>query len=170
MLDRYPLHVHHLADQAGQVRQRTSELPGVGVGERLLLLIGGPLVDEHHDLPAGRGEHVAGDLHHVDQRKATDVDPSDRSPVEVVGDECVARSPVRVLAHPARAQHPARAGLEQGSLQVVDDVRRLGPLLRHRHGPHPFRHSMGDRRRPCWRWPLQWRCNRTAMGSCDHPE
>src|SRR5207244_1383012 len=36
------------------------------------------------------------------------------------------------------AQHPARARLEQGSLQVVDDARRLGLLLRHRHGRHSF--------------------------------
>src|SRR5947207_858691 len=47
-------------------------------------------------------------------------------------------SPIRILPHPTRAQHPTRARLQQRALEVVHDRGRLGRLLRHRHGHHPF--------------------------------
>src|SRR5581483_7190397 len=149
--DRGPTDLHDLADQARQVGQRPAELARVGVEERLHLLVRGPIVNEDHDPPRSRRQHVAGDLDDVHDRQPADVDALHRPGVEEVGDERVARSPIGVLADPARTSHAARAGLEPRSLQVVDDVGRLRPLLGHRHRHHPFR------RRRAMRHP-GWRC------------
>jgi hypothetical protein len=50
---------------------------------------------------------------------AGDVDAIDRALVEVPGNDGVTGAEVRILADPARAQHPTVADLEQSSFQMI---------------------------------------------------
>src|SRR5262249_53780437 len=70
------------------------------------------------------------DVHHGEPAH---VDAVDRPRVELVRDERVARAAVGVFAYPARTEHPARARLEQRSLECVALAGRPGLLLRDRH-------------------------------------
>ena len=83
--DRCSLDRYDLADQPGEVGERSAEATAERVADRLELLVRGPLVDERDDAPGPWIEHVSRDLAHVDEREAADIDAADRAGVQVVG-------------------------------------------------------------------------------------
>jgi len=142
MRDRGRFHAERLADQAGEVGERPAELSGVGVKDRLALIVRRALVDEHHLLPAPRRQDVSWDVDDAHEVQAAHVDATDRAAVEVVGIEGVACPAVGVLADPAGTQHSAGACLEQRAFELVDD---LGRVSGRTHGI-PFRSWVATRR------------------------
>ena len=73
-------------------------------------------------------------MNDVDQTQPRDVDSVNGAGVEVIGDERFAVSLIGVLSDPAGAEHPARAGLEESALELVDSALLLGSLASCDHG------------------------------------
>jgi hypothetical protein len=110
-----------LADELCQVGHRAAQLARPHVEQRLLLLVGRAIVDVDdyapvalEDVPRDEGEDAEG--------PARDVGPVDRALVDVPREHACARPAVRVLADPTRAEHVARADLQQLPLELVRHV------------------------------------------------
>ncbi len=84
-----------------------------------LLLVGGPVVDEHGRLPRLRCQDVARDMHRQGDRPIRHVDALDGAAVDVPGERRVTGAAVGVLANPARTEHVAAAHFEQLALDFV---------------------------------------------------
>src|SRR5262245_15806619 len=117
--DRDPLDGGDLPNESGEVGDGAAELPGEQLEQDVLLLVGRSIVDEDRGLPRFRLEDVLGDVGRDGDRQPADVDAFDRALLDTPGNRRVARLVVGVLADPARAEHVARADLEQPAFDVV---------------------------------------------------
>src|SRR5581483_7135001 len=104
--------------QLRQFRDRAPELAAVQIDERLVLRVGGPLVEIQRDAEIAV-EHVAGNVRDNRDGAAADIETVDRALVEAVGEHRIAGAVIRILADPARAQHAAIAYFEQPAFQMV---------------------------------------------------
>jgi hypothetical protein len=117
--DRRPLDPDHLADQSGEIRDGTAELPGEQAEQRTLLFVGRSVVDEDDGGPRLRFEDVLRDVGRDRDRQTVDGDAFDRALVDAPGDRRVAGLVVGVLADPARAEDIARADFQQATFDLV---------------------------------------------------
>ena len=127
--DRRALDRDDLADEAGEIRDGATELPGEQLEQRALLLGGRALVDEDDRLPGLRDQDVLRDVGGDRHRQPADVDALDRALLDAPGDHRVAGLVVRVLADPARAQDVAGADLQQPAFDLVRHDRRSSACL-----------------------------------------
>ena len=128
------IRVHSPKAKSSEVRERTAELPRKRGEQRLTLLVRCLRIDEDHDFPVA-GEDVPRNVGDADKAQARHVEALDLAGVEVVSDDGVALSVIRVLADPAGAEHAARAGLDQRALERIERPGAFRHLLSgcHRH-------------------------------------
>src|SRR5271165_1728190 len=116
--DRHALYPDHFADQLRQLGDRSAELAGIDVQQRVLLYVRGALVEVEGD-PEIAAENISGNVGHHGNRSPGDINSVDRSRIEMISENRVAGAVVGILPNPAWAQHPAIAYFEKTPFEVV---------------------------------------------------